>query len=163
MSTFPLIPAAPAGEQAAQPAPGIARPTLGERVRFAALVPFDFLLQVACVRFETFLALFERLAPAFLDWAGRWRARRAFYRAAREVPAYRAFLAGAGFKGGEPPQTDKENYVRRYSTEQRCVGGALPERDVTIDESSGSTGTPYNWVRSGRERHQSHIFISYFA
>ncbi len=34
---------------------------------------------------------------------------------------------------------------------------------MTIDESSGSTGTPYNWVRSGRERHQSHVFISYFA
>ena len=34
---------------------------------------------------------------------------------------------------------------------------------MTIDESSGSTGTPYNWVRSGLERHQSHIFISYFA
>ncbi len=43
------------------------------------------------------------------------------------------------------------------------MGGRLPERDVTIDESSGSTGTPYNWVRSGLERHQSHIFISYFA
>jgi phenylacetate-CoA ligase len=29
--------------------------------------------------------------------------------------------------------------------------------------SSGSTGTPYNWVRTALERHQSHIFISYFA
>ena len=166
MSTFPVIPAAPgslAGERSGRSAPGIPRPTPGERARFAVLVPFDLFLQIACVRFETFLALFERLAPALLDWAGRWRARRAFYRAAREVPAYREFLASCGFQGGQPPQTDKENYVRRYATEQRCVGGRLPERDVTIDESSGSTGTPYNWVRSGRERHQSHIFISYFA
>ena len=86
-------------------------------------MPFDFFLQLACVRFESFLALFERLSPAFLDWAGRWRARRAFYRAAREVPAYREFLASAEFQGGQPPQTDKEDYVRRYATEQRCVGG----------------------------------------
>jgi phenylacetate-CoA ligase len=29
--------------------------------------------------------------------------------------------------------------------------------------SSGSTGIPYNWVRLIKERHQSHLFISYFA
>jgi phenylacetate-CoA ligase len=32
-----------------------------------------------------------------------------------------------------------------------------------IDESSGSTGTPYNWIRSLRERRHSHLFVSYFA
>ena len=75
---------------------------MGEWARFGALVPFNFLLQIACVRFETFLALFERLTPGFLDWAGRWRARRAFYRVARDVPAYREFLGSAGFEGGRP-------------------------------------------------------------
>jgi phenylacetate-CoA ligase len=141
----------------------IPRATIGERARFAALVPFNFILKITCVRFASFLALFERLTPGFLDWAGRWRARATFYRSARDVPAYRQFLRSAGYHGGPPPETDKANYIRRYSTEQRCVRGRLPERDVTIDESSGSTGTPYNWVRSGLERHQSHIFISYFA
>jgi hypothetical protein len=65
------------------------RASLAEKARFAALVPLDLLLRLACARFETFLALFERLTPAFLDWTGRWRARAIFYRAARTVPAYR--------------------------------------------------------------------------
>ncbi len=139
------------------------RASLAERARFAALMPFTLVLRLACVRFGSFLALFERLTPGFLDWAGRWRARATFYHAAARVPAYREFLRSSGYRCGLPPETDKMNYVQRYSTEQRCVGGQLPQRDLTIDESSGSTGTPYNWVRSGLERHQSHIFISYFA
>ena len=36
-------------------------------------------------------------------------------------------------------------------------------RHIAIDESSGSTGTPYNWVRSRQERRESQQFISYFA
>jgi len=78
MSTFPVIPTAPgtpAAEHSGQAHAGIPRPTLGERMRFAALMPFNLFLQIACVRFESFLALFKRLAPGFLDWAGRWRAR----------------------------------------------------------------------------------------
>jgi len=139
------------------------RPSLTERARFALLAPFNLIVKLACARFETFLALFERLTPALLDWTGRWRARTTFYRAAQRVPAYRHFLRSSGYRSGLPPETDKESYIKRYRTERRCVGGRLPQRDVTIDESSGSTGTPYNWVRSGLERHQSHIFISYFA
>ncbi|HVN47170.1 MAG TPA: hypothetical protein VMT66_18245 [Steroidobacteraceae bacterium] len=141
----------------------IPRASPAEKVRFAALAPFNFILKLACARFGTFLALFQRLTPAFLDWAGRWRARATFYRAAATVPAYRHFLRSAGYRGGSPPETDKDSYIKRYRTERRCAGGRLPQRDVTIDESSGSTGTPYDWVRSGLERHQSHIFISYFA
>lgn len=166
MSTFPAAGTAPkrfTNQRFRMTSPDVAGATMAERARFALLVPFNFILQIACVRFESFLALFEQLPPGFLEWAGKWRARLAFYRAAGHVPAYREFLETAGYKGGEPPETDKENYVKLFRTEERCVGGRLPERDVTIDESSGSTGTPYNWVRSGLERHQSHIFISYFA
>ena len=165
MTTLPAADSAP-GEllaPASPAAPRAPRPTLAERVRFAALVPCNLVLKAACVRFETFVAFFRRLTPAFLEWAGSWRARAAFYRAARQVPAYRRFLAAAGYSRGAPPETDKESYIKRYTTEERCVGGRLPDRDVTIDESSGSTGTPYNWVRSGLERHQSHIFVGYFA
>ena len=153
----------PIGPSPAHLARHVPRGTLAEQARFAALAPFNLVLKLACVRFETFLAFFLRMTPAFLDWAGRWRARATFYQAARRVPAYRHFLRSAGYRGGTPPETDKESYIKRYRTERRCVGGRLPERDVTIDESSGSTGTPYNWVRTGLERHQSHIFISYFA
>ena len=62
-----------------------------------------------------------------------------------------------------PPEIDKDSYVKAFPTEQRCVGGELPAIKVAIDESSGSTGTPYNWVRGVREREHSHRFISYFA
>ena len=96
----------------------VARASVMERARFAALVPFNCFLKLACARFETFLALFLRLTPAFLDRTGWWRARAAFYRAARTVPAYRHFLRSAGFAGGSPPETDKENYVKRYRTER---------------------------------------------
>jgi len=166
VNTLPAADSAPrrlVRERIGHARPPIPLASFAERVRFTALVPFNFILRLACVRFETFLALFERLTPASIDWAGRWRARAAFYRAARRVPAYRHFLRSSGYRGGSPPETDKENYIKRYRTERRCDGGRIPERDVTIDESSGSTGSPYNWVRTGRERHQSHIFISYFA
>jgi phenylacetate-CoA ligase len=34
---------------------------------------------------------------------------------------------------------------------------------TTIDESSGSTGAPYNWIRSSAERQVAHRNISFFA
>ena len=143
--------------------PVVPRPTLSEHLAFLFLTVFNQLMKVACVRYETFLFFFQTFPPWFLDWTGRLRARSAFYHAARNVPAYARFLIANNWRSGEPPETDKEAYIRRYSTEERCVGGALPESEIAIDESSGSTGTPYNWVRTEKERHQSHIFISYFA
>jgi phenylacetate-CoA ligase len=50
------------------------------------------------------------------------------------------------------PVMTKENYVRKYSIEERCYGGAIPASGVVIDESSGSSGVPNNWVRSAEER-----------
>lgn len=85
-----------------------------------------------------------------------------FERTKREVPAYRAFLAQRGFsrpqfEGLRPrmedvPFTDKENYVKPYSIADRCTHGKIPEQEVVIDESSGSSGTPTNWVRGKKER-----------
>jgi phenylacetate-CoA ligase len=43
------------------------------------------------------------------------------------------------------------------------VDGFFPFTKTMIDESSGSTGTPYNWVRSIKERKESHAFVSYFS
>jgi phenylacetate-CoA ligase len=144
-------------------APAIPRPTPGERPAFLFMKLFNVLMQVACVRYGTFLFFFQTLPPLFLAWAGKMRARVAFYRTARHVPAYAKFLTVNNYSAGIPPETDKESYIKRYSTEERCAGGVLPESQVAIDESSGSTGTPYNWVRTAKERHQSHVFISYFA
>ena len=97
--------------------------------------------------------LLERLSPH--------GALRAAEQARRRVPAYRAYLEGAGWRDDPRlpaaerlrrlPATDKATYVKAYSTEERCLDGVLPLVGTTIDESSGSSGTPYNWVRSAAE------------
>src|SRR4029450_1322828 len=61
------------------------------------------------------------------------------------------------------PETDKKSYVDRYGLLERCVGGAVPYPGTTIDESSGSTGTPYNWIRGRKEREVAHRNIGFFA
>jgi len=86
----------------------------------------------------------------------------------RNVPAYREFLKGNDSYSVDVnrmllPSMDKENYIKVFPPERRCLNGVLPLVNTAIDESSGSTGTPYNWVRSLQERHVSHIFISHFA
>ena len=45
------------------------RPTLRERLAFAAQTPCDFLLKAACATYPTFLGAFKRLPPAYLSWA----------------------------------------------------------------------------------------------
>ena len=101
-------------------------------------------------------------APALqptIERLGRARAYAAYRKGRRDCPAYRAFLQGHGdpaISGPEDfdklPITTKENYVKRYSIEARCHGGRIPARGVVIDESSGSSGTPNNWVRGQAER-----------
>ena len=137
------------------------QPTLRERFEFALQAPCDWILKLSCVKYASFLAMFRLLPPSYLAWASRVKARRAYYRALRNVPAYRQFLAAEG--GVLVPETDKDNYIKPYETGARCVGGTFLHGRTMIDESSGSTGTPYNWVRSEKERHESHTFVSYFA
>ena len=92
---------------------------------------------------------------------GRWKAWYMFDLARTSTPAYSAFIGkkkidvplrflDPDFSG--IPVTEKENYVKTYSIEARCVGGRLPARGVVIDESSGTSGTPNNWVRGASER-----------
>jgi len=89
---------------------------------------------------------------------GRMRAQAVFLKAKKKCPAYREFLAQEKYAQGnkwalaDVPVMTKENYVKRYSLEERCYGGAIPLAGVVIDESSGSTGQPNNWVRSAAER-----------
>jgi phenylacetate-CoA ligase len=92
---------------------------------------------------------------------GEWRAWLAFERAVADVPAYADFVREHGgevtAKRWKPnfsrvPVATKENYVRRYPVEERCVGGQLPLRGAVIDESSGMSGEPTNWVRGPDER-----------
>ena len=101
-------------------------------------------------------------APVFqpiLVWIGEVKAWEVYLKASRNCPAYRSFLAGrsaAAIRGARElsllPATTKENYVTKYSIQDRCYGGRIPSRGVVIDESSGSSGTPNNWVRGPAER-----------
>lgn len=110
----------------------------------------------------SYLLLFK---PGFenLRWKiGMWKAWRVFDLASKNTPAYQKFLKNAGFSSlkisgltpllSEVPATDKANYVKKFTIEDRCVGGKFPSGGVMIDESSGTSGTPNNWVRGNAER-----------
>jgi phenylacetate-CoA ligase len=90
-----------------------------------------------------------------------YRAFKEFLIAYKNVPAYKSFLDSSGWVSTTRdanelfktlPVTDKANYILPYGTEERCLYGKFLAEGVVIDESSGSTGIPYNWVRSQRER-----------
>ena len=93
---------------------------------------------------------------------GTWRLWLAVEDARTRVPAYRQLLSEHGdppvrVRGLRPdfsalPVTDKDGYVLRFSTEERCRHGRIPPRGVVIDESSGTSGRPNNWVRGPQER-----------
>jgi phenylacetate-CoA ligase len=138
-------------------------PSVLDRLLFASLTPRDWIVNLLCWRYSTFLWGFSMMQPGLMASSGRLRARRALYRASKRVPAYASHLLRASGDTPEFPETDKENYIKAHTPEARCCHGALPMVGTMIDESSGSTGTPYNWVRSRRERLESQRFISYFA
>jgi phenylacetate-CoA ligase len=129
--------------------------------RRAALESYPLFLRSA----ETPPGLLEALSPL----AG-WRAAE---HARRRVPAYRAFLAQHGWTDDPSrspaarlaslPETDKRSYIQAYSTEDRCLDGRIPLAGTQIDESSGSSGIPYNWVRGAAELRDKHREMSQFA
>lgn len=139
-------------------------PKVVDQFRFMTLKFRDILLYAITRRYSTFIEGFRILSPKYLEWTSRIRAKRVYYHAVKKVPAYRSFINDAKItKWSEIPFTDKNTYIRKYPTEHRCVDGSLPSTGIMIDESSGSTGIPYNWVRRISERKESHSFISYFA
>ncbi|MCW2971857.1 MAG: coenzyme synthetase [Thermoleophilia bacterium] len=89
--------------------------------------------------------------------------------AARSVPAYRRFLADNGFSRSRWrlssfPETNKDNYVRSFDVLDRCRFGKVQYEGTAVDESAGSSGKPYNWLRSKKELDQVHAnFGSYVA
>ena len=125
------------------------------------LLPLEFMFRTVGLRYGWLKALFERTPARIVAGLGQLRAERAAWRAVRNVPAYRRLLQDAGVHGrslfplgilGRLPETDKRVYVDRFGLLERCVGGSVPYAGTTIDESSGSTGTPYNWIRTTRQR-----------
>ena len=110
--------------------------------------------------------------PPILALTGRLRAERATWRTLHRVPAYRSYFATLGIDPDRlppagileaVPETDKRSYIDPYPMEERCVDGRITFKGVTIDESSGSTGTPYNWIRGQAERTVAQRNIAFFA
>jgi len=92
---------------------------------------------------------------------GKWKAWLVFENARERTPAYKEFLKHARWqlkvKGWDPdfstiPPMDKESYIKKFPIEARCLNGKIPTAGVMIDESSGTSGTPNNWVRGIEER-----------
>jgi len=82
--------------------------------------------------------------------------------ARKNVPAYGQFLADSGYvfrilELGAFPEATKEGYVQRYSFADRCRHGRVPVAGTLVDESAGSSGTPFNWLRSERELRDVHL------
>ena len=146
-----------------------ARRRIGSRLVGLALPLVGVLLRLASLGYRTMRWTLESTPPAVTDRLSRERALETARRAARRVPAYRQRLEELAidprrFGSLEVlPETDKATYVDRWSLSDRCVDGRLPLRGTTIDESSGSTGTPYNWVRGDEERRHVRRMISFFA
>lgn len=109
-----------------------------------------------------FSLLFLPGTSGFRTRMGLWKAWYAFEKAKRECPAYASFLRQQGAKGvvlngwtpdfSGVPMMDKPNFIKVYSITDRCRGGKLPVRGSVIDQSSGSTGKPTNWVRGPEEQ-----------
>jgi phenylacetate-CoA ligase len=147
-------------------------PLLRSPIAAATLRATDLARRAALDSYPLFLRsasappdLLEALSPV-----ASWRAAE---HARRRVPAYRAFLADHGYTDAPHlsaaerlarlPVTDKQEYIRAFSTEERCVDGRIPLRGTQIDESSGSSGIPYNWVRSAAELKDKQGEMSQFA
>lgn len=85
--------------------------------------------------------------------------------AKKRVPAYGRFVSESGqpfriFELSSFPETSKESYVRRYGFAERCRDGKIPVAGTLIDESAGSSGTAYNWLRSAKELRDVHLNTS---
>jgi len=101
--------------------------------------------------------ILARIDPGVFERLSERKALDVFRRAYRLVPAYLTFLSARGVteedvRDGKEfsdsvPAANKENYILAFPPAARCVGGTIPA-DGLIEESSGTSGTPTNWIRS---------------
>ncbi len=98
---------------------------------------------------------FTTLSPEELQEAGGQMRFSLFHQMAQRVPAYKEFLSANNLNPDSikkpedierVPCIDKENYVKRYSLEQRSWDGKIDA--PIISASSGSSGAPTYWPRS---------------
>lgn len=138
--------------------PRLGRLTARERWRRVRLQAYSWLLtgvyRTASLHPAIWRAVARGYHPVF-DRIASMHARVACRFAAVDVPAYRHFLTPQRSAGprrlADFPETSKQNYAGVYDEASRCQEGKLHRPGVVVDESSGSTGKPYNWVRGPRE------------
>jgi phenylacetate-CoA ligase len=122
------------------------------------LTPLTWIRRTLELRPTTYAFLMLPQAQPMLEAIRAVRLRVLYLKARVQCPAYGDFLRANSHRDRHPwrfadlPITTKENYVKRYAIEARCFGGRLGGRGDVIDESSGSSGMPNNWVRNARER-----------
>lgn len=90
-----------------------------------------------------------------------------FHKAAKSLPAYRAFLEAHEFDAEKVksvedfktiPLSNKKNYLRKYPQEQ-LVWQDLTEEPILLCSTSGSTGEPYYFPRTDRLSEQYSFLI----
>lgn len=125
---------------------------LSSFIPYKILDSFESFIMSDYPRTKSFL---NHVNPKMLEDISKKKALRAFKEAARRTPAYKSFLRNnkvdlkeihsIGQFDLSVPQTDKENYIKKYGFEQRCKFGKFPEKG-NLDESGGTSGKPTNWV-----------------
>lgn len=82
-----------------------------------------------------------------------------------DVPAYQRHLRAHGFdfrwwRLDAYPETDKKGYISAYDEDERCWYGEIETIGTVVDESSGSSGTPFNWMRGRKELRTIHSNVA---
>lgn len=127
----------------------------------ALLMHSDFTMKLLYVSGFNKLRYFNGQAKGYVE----------FINAKKRVPAYADFLnlqrfSHPSFNGlvpnlSEIPLMDKANYIKKYTLEERCINGKIPNNNVIIDESSGSSGMATNWARGKYERQVNAKMIAF--
>ncbi len=104
--------------------------------------------------------LLSRENPSLIEKISEKKVMAIFHKANTRIPAYKNFLKEHKINPKEIksigdfnvvlPQTTKENYVKKNKDEDLCIDGELPKTGI-IEESSGSTGKPTNWIKDFHE------------
>lgn len=138
--------------------PSLGPLTVAERLRRAWLQAYSWLLTGVYRAGAVHPAVWRWVARSYhpvFDRFAAWHAGVACRFGVVDIPAYRDFVRrgpGIGTRRlADFPETSKQNYASVYDEASRCQEGRLHRAGVVIDESSGSTGKPYNWVRGPRE------------
>jgi len=141
-----------------QLSPRLGQLTVAERWRRVRLQAYSWALTGAYRTGAVNPAVWRFVARSYhplFDRVAAWHARVTCRFTATDVPAYRHFLERNGALGARRledfPETTKQNYASVYDEESRCQEGKLYRAGTIVDESSGSTGKPYNWLRGPRE------------